>query len=92
MPEYAADQQRREEERRVEYERQQKKYEAEQARREKLRKARFAALERIIEHAPASFSAVQLRFFLRLVIQLDYGFLEDVATHFANDDENTIVR
>jgi ParB family chromosome partitioning protein len=30
-----------------------------------------------------------MRFFLRLVIQLDYSFLEDVATHFANGDENT---
>jgi len=29
-----------------------------------------------------------MRFFLRLVIQLDYSFLEDVATHFANGDEN----
>jgi len=89
MAEYAAEQQRREEERRAEYERQQKEYEAEQARREKLRKVRLATLERILEHAPASFNATQMRFFLRLVIQLDYSFLEDVATHFANGDENT---
>jgi len=89
MAEYAAEQQRREEERRAEYERQQKEYEAEQARREKQRKARVATFERIIEHAPASFNAVQMRFFLRLVIQLDYSFLENVATHFANGDENT---
>jgi ParB family transcriptional regulator, chromosome partitioning protein len=89
MAEYAAEQQRREDERRAEYERQQKEYEAEQARREKLRKTRLATFERILEHAPASFNAVQMRFFLRLVIQLDYSFLEDVATHFANGDENT---
>jgi ParB family chromosome partitioning protein len=89
MAEYEAEQQRREEERKVEYERQQKEYEAEQARREKLRKARVATFERIIEHAPVSFSPVQMRFFLRLIIQLDYSFLEDVATHFAKDDENT---
>lgn len=89
MAEYAAEQQRREEERRAEYERQQKEYEAEQTRREKLRKARLATFERIIEHAPASFNATQMRFFLRLLIHLDYSFLEDVATHFANGDENT---
>jgi len=89
MAEYAAEQQRREEERRAEYERQQKEYEAEQARREKQRKARLATLERILEHAPTAFNATQMRFFLRLFIQLDYSFLEDVATHFANGDENT---
>jgi ParB family chromosome partitioning protein len=88
MAEYEAEQQRREEERKAEYERQQKEYEAEQARREKQRKARLAIFERILEHTPASFNAAQMRFFLRLVIQLDYSFLEDVATHFANGDEN----
>jgi len=89
MAEYAAEQQRREEERKAEYERQQKEYEVEQARREKQRKARLATFERILEHAPAAFNATQMRFFLRLVIQLDYSFLEDVATHFADSDENT---
>lgn len=29
-----------------------------------------------------------MRFFLRLVIQMDYSFLEDVATHFAKGDKN----
>jgi ParB family chromosome partitioning protein len=47
-----------------------------------------ATLERIIEHAPASFGVAQMRVFLRLVIQLDHSFLEDVVTHFANGDEN----
>ena len=89
MAEYEAERQRREEERKVGYERQQKEYEAEQARREKQRKARLATFERIVEHAPASFSGVQMRFFLRLLIQLDYSFLEEVATHFSNDDENS---
>ena len=56
-----------------------KEYEAEQARRDKQRKARVATFERIIEHAPASFSAAQLRVFLRLLIHLDYSFLEEVA-------------
>jgi ParB family chromosome partitioning protein len=89
MAEYEAEQTRREEDRKAEYERQQKEYEAEQARREKQRKARVATFERIIEHAPASFNAAQMRVFLRLLIHLDYSFLEEVATHFANGDENT---
>jgi ParB family transcriptional regulator, chromosome partitioning protein len=89
MAEYAAEQQRREEDRKAEYEPQQKEYGAEQTRREKLRKARVATFERIIEHAPAAFNAEQMRFFLRLLIQLDYSFLEEVATHFLNGDENS---
>jgi ParB family chromosome partitioning protein len=88
VAEYQAEQERREEERKAEFERQQKEYEAEQARREKQRKARVATFERIIEQAPASFNATQMRVFLRLLIHLDYSFLEDVAAHFANGDEN----
>jgi ParB family chromosome partitioning protein len=89
VAEYQAEQERREAERKAEFERQQKEYEAEQARREKQRKARVATFERIIEHAPASFNAAQMRVFLRLLIHLDYSFLEEVATHFVNGDENT---
>ena len=29
-----------------------------------------------------------MRVFLRLLIHLDYSFLEEVATHYANGDEN----
>ncbi len=89
MAEYQAEQERREEERKAEFDRQQKEYEAEQARRDKQRKARVATFERIIEEAPASFSPAQLRVFLRLLIHLDYSFLEEVANHYANGDENT---
>jgi ParB family chromosome partitioning protein len=88
MAEYKAEQKRKEEERKAEFERQQKEYEAEQARRDKQRKARVATFERIIEQAPASFSPAQMRVFLRLLIQLDYSFLEEVASYFANGDEN----
>jgi ParB family chromosome partitioning protein len=88
MAEYNAEQERKEEQRKAEFERQQKEYEAEQTRREKLHKARVATFERIIEEAPASFNPVQMRVFLRLLIHLDYSFLEEVATHFANGDEN----
>ena len=88
MAEYLAEQERKEEERKAEFERQQKEYEAAQARREKQRKARAATFERILEQAPASFNPVQMRVFLRLLIHLDYSFLEEVATHFANGDEH----
>jgi ParB family chromosome partitioning protein len=88
MAEYQTEQQRREEERKAEFERQQKEYEAEQARRDKQRKARVSTFERIIEQAPAYFNPSQMRVFLRLLIHLDYSFLEEVASHFANGDEN----
>ena len=89
MAEYKAEQERKEEERKAEFERQQKEYEAEQAHRDKQCKARVATIERIIEQAPASFSPAQLRVFLRLLIHLDCSFLEEVASHFANGDENS---
>ena len=88
MTEYKAEQERKEEERKADFERQQKQYEAEQTRREKLQKARVASFERIIAEAPPSFNPAQMRVFLRLLIHLDYSFLEEVATHFANGDEN----
>jgi ParB family chromosome partitioning protein len=89
MAEYRAEQERKEEERKAESERQQKDYEAEQARREKQRKARLATFDRILEQTPAVFTATQLRLFLRLVVYIDpYSFLEEVASHFAGDDEN----
>ena len=89
MAEHRAELERREEERKAEFDRQQKEYEAEQARRDKQRKARVATFERVIEQAPASFSPAQLRVFLRLLIHLNYSFLEEVANHFANGDENS---
>jgi len=89
MAEYKAEQERKEEERKAEFERQQKEFEAEQGRRDKQSKARVATFERIIEQAPASFNPVQMRVFLRLFIHLDYSFLEEVATHYANGDENS---
>ncbi len=88
MAEYKAEEERKEEERKAAFARQQKEYEAEQARLEKLRKARVTTFERIIAEAPASFNPAQMRVFLRMLIHLDYSFLEEVATHFANGDEN----
>ena len=52
-------------------------------------KARTATFERILDNAPATFSATQLRVFLRALVNLDpYTFTDDVAEHFAGDDEN----
>ncbi len=88
--EQEAETQRREEERKAEFERQQKEREAELKRREKIVKARSATLDRILDQAPVIFNAAQLRIVLRLLIDLNpYSFLEDVAGHFAGDDENT---
>ncbi|GAA3767159.1 ParB/RepB/Spo0J family partition protein [Terriglobus aquaticus] len=89
MTEYKAEQERKEEERKAEFDRQQREYEAEQARRDKQRKARVATFERIIEQAPAAFNPAQMRVFLRLLIHLDYSFLEEVANHYANGNENS---
>ena len=87
--EYEAEQERKAEERKREYERQQQEYEAEQTRRDELRQARAATFERILANAPATFSAAQLRAFLRLFLNLDpYSFLEAAAAHFADEDEN----
>ena len=88
--EHEAEQQRREEGRKAEQQRQQQEYEAEQQRREELNKARAATFERILDLAPDTFTAAQLRTFLRLLVHIDpYNFLEEVASHFAENDENT---
>ena len=89
MAEYEAEQKRKEEERKAEWERQQKEIEAEQERRATQRKARLDTFERILAHAPATFTAPQLRVFLFALINLDpYDFAEDVAAFYAGDDEN----
>jgi ParB family chromosome partitioning protein len=50
---------------------------------------RVAIFDHILEKAPATFNATQLRFFLRLVVYIDpYSFLEEITSHFAGDDEN----
>jgi ParB family transcriptional regulator, chromosome partitioning protein len=55
-----------------------------------LSKARTATFERILDQAAAMFTTAQLRTFLRLLVHIDpYSFLEEVASHFAGNDENT---
>jgi ParB family chromosome partitioning protein len=87
--EYDAERERKAEERRQELARRQQEYEAEQARREELSKARAGQLDRILAHAPATFSAAQLRVFLRALLSLDpFTLIDDLAAHFAGDDED----
>ncbi|HEY4358146.1 MAG TPA: ParB/RepB/Spo0J family partition protein [Acidobacteriaceae bacterium] len=90
MAEYQAEQLRKEEQRNAEFEREQQEHEAEQARRSELRKVRVATFERIVENAPAAFSAAQMRMFLRWLLHVEpHSFLEEVACYFANGDEDT---
>ncbi len=86
--EYEEERQRMDEERKQQFERDQAEIEAERNRRSEILKARQAMFERIIEEVPASFNPAQMRVFLRLLIHLDYSFLEEAANYFVNGDEN----
>ena len=87
--EFEVEQKRKEEERKQQFEQQQKEYEAEQTRREKLRKTRESNFERIVTNAPATFTASQLRVLLRALVNLDpYTFADDLADDIARENEN----
>ena len=87
--EHEAEQERRAEEFRQKQEREEKEYEEEQARRDEQRKARQATFDRILENAPASFTAAQLRVILRAIVNLDpYTFADDLAEDIAAENEN----
>ena len=86
--EHEEEQQRRNEEFRQQEEQRQGEYEAEQTRRAELRKAREATFERILENAPATFTAAQLRMVLRAIVNLDpYTFADDLAADIATENE-----
>ncbi|MCU1248333.1 MAG: parB-like partition protein [Edaphobacter sp.] len=86
--EYEQEQDRRAEERKQQFEREQKEHEAERARREKLYKARVSKFDRILDKAPAMFTAAQLRVFLRALVNIDPYTFDDVAEQLAANDEN----
>ena len=86
--EYEQEQERKAEERKQQFEREQKEHEAERARREKLHKTRVSKFDRILEKAPAMFSAAQLRVFLRALVNVDPYIFDDVAEQLAAKDEN----
>ena len=86
--EYEAEQKRRAEEFRQQQEREEGEYQAEQARRDEQRKVRVATFERILENAPETLSASQLRVLLRAIVNLDpYTFADDLAEDIADETD-----
>src|SRR5580698_3454442 len=87
--EYEEEQERRAEVRKQEEEQREQEHEAERARKEELQRARTAAFERIVQNAPATFTAAQLRVLLRALVNLDpYTLTDDLAEQIAGEDEN----
>ena len=86
--EHEAEEERRAEQRRQQFEREQQEEEAEHERRDQLRKQREVTFERILENAPESFTAAQLRVLLRAIVNLDpYTFADDLAEDIADENE-----
>jgi ParB family chromosome partitioning protein len=87
--EYEEEQQQREEEGKQQFEQEQAKYEAERNRKAEILQARENTLNRILENAPPTFTAAQLRVFLSALCNLDpYTITEDVADHFAEENND----
>ena len=86
--EYEAQQERRAEEHRLQQEKEEREEEAKQVQREEQRKARVATFERILENAPETLNAAQLRVLLRAIVNLDpYTFADDLAEDIADENE-----
>jgi ParB family chromosome partitioning protein len=86
--EYEGEHERKAEERKREFQRQQEEHEAERARIAALHQSRVDTLDRMVENAPAMFSAAQLRVLLAALINLNPEFVQDVADHIIGGDEN----
>jgi ParB family chromosome partitioning protein len=87
--EYEEEQQQREEERKQQFEQEQANYEAERNRKAEILQARENTLNRILENAPPTFTAAQLRVFLSALCNLDpYTITDDVADHFAEENND----
>ena len=87
--EHEAEQEHRAEQFRHETEQRQQEYEAEQGRKEEQRKSRAVTFERILENAPGTFTAPQLRVLLRAFVNLDpYTFANDLAEDIASNNES----
>ena len=79
---------RKAEEQRLQNEQQEKEREAERARRERVMKTRTSTFNRIVDNAPAMFTAAQLRVFLRALANINpHTFADDVAQLFDTDEE-----
>jgi ParB family chromosome partitioning protein len=84
-----AEQARRVEEERQQQEREDQEYQAKQAQKEQQRTERAATFERILDNAPESLSAAQLRVLLRAIVNLDpYTFADDLAEDMAEENEH----
>jgi ParB family transcriptional regulator, chromosome partitioning protein len=67
----------------------QREHEKEQARRTRLLKRRADSFNRILDNAPATFTAPQLRVLLRALIHMDPNqFTDDVAAYFVATDDS----
>jgi ParB family transcriptional regulator, chromosome partitioning protein len=67
----------------------QREHEREQARRTRLLKRRADSFNRILDNAPATFTAPQLRVLLRALVHIDpYQFTDGVAAYFVTDENN----
>ena len=87
--EYKEEQQRREEERKQQFEQEQAKYEAERNRKAEILQGRENTLNRLLENAPPTFTAAQLRVFLSALCNLDpYTVTEDLADHYAEENND----
>jgi ParB family chromosome partitioning protein len=85
---FEEEQERRAEERRREFQRQHEERESERARIEALRQARVATLNRMVENAPATFSAAQWRVLLTALVTLHPEFIEGLASEIVGDENN----
>jgi len=67
----------------------QRRHEKEQARRKRLLKRRAESFNRIVDNAPSTFTAPQLRVLLRALVHIDpYQFTDDVAAYYVTDENN----
>lgn len=81
---------RKAEEQRLQNEQQEKEREAERAKRERVMKTRTSTFNRIVDNAPAMFTAAQLRVFLRALANINpYTFADDVAQLFDTTEESS---
>jgi ParB family chromosome partitioning protein len=86
--EYEEEQQRKAEERKRDLQKQQEEHEAERARIAALHQTRINTLDRMVENAPAMFTAAQLRILLAAIVNLNPEFVQDVADLIIAGDEN----
>ncbi len=86
--EFEEEQERVAEERKQRFQREHEEHEAERARQKAPYQSRVASLNRMVENAPAIFSAAQLRVLLTALVNLNPEFIEGLASEIVGHDEN----